>query len=128
MTDLKKLLTNLSDCYDVSLSRTKLVIELAFIVVLQKSFDRLDRSWHTALKKAKIIDFKFHDLRHTFASWLVMKGVDLASVQKLLGHKSIMMTMRYAHLSQGHTRKAVTVLDERCKIVAVNEEVKISKP
>ena len=128
MTDLKKLLTNLSDCYDVSLSRTKLVIERAFIVVLQKSFDRLDRSWHTALKKAKIIDFKFHDLRHTFASWLVMKGVDLASVQKLLGHKSIMMTMWYAHLSQGHTRKAVTVLDERCKIVAVNEEVKISKP
>ena len=89
-----------------------------------KSFDRIDRSWHTALNKAKITDFKFHDLRHTFASWLVMKGADLASVQKLLGHKSILMTMRYAHLAPGHTRKAVAVLDERCKIVAVENEGK----
>ncbi len=89
-----------------------------------KSLDRIDRSWHTTLNKAKITDFKFHDLRHTFASWLVMKGVDLASVQKLLGHKSILMTMRYAHLAPGHTSKAVRVLDRKARKEHAEEKAK----
>ncbi|MCL4322041.1 MAG: site-specific integrase [Deltaproteobacteria bacterium] len=101
-----------------------------------RPFDRIDRSFHTALKKAKIIDFHFHDLRHTFASWLVMKGVDLAAVQKLLGHKSITMTMRYAHLAPGHVKKAVSVLDEKMSSAdlkihnsfTIDEEGKILNP
>jgi len=64
-----------------------------------------------ACKRAGIMDFHFHDLRHTFASWLVMAGVPLATVSKLLGHKSITMTMRYAHLSPTHLAGAVRVLD-----------------
>jgi site-specific recombinase XerD len=66
------------------------------------------RKWlEKSIREAKIANFTWHDLRHTFASRLVMAGVDLSTVQKLLGHKSILMTMRYAHLSPSHTSAAV---------------------
>lgn len=52
------------------------------------------RVWYPTLQKAKVVDFHFHDLRHTFASRLVMKGVDLYTVKALLGHKTLAMTIR----------------------------------
>jgi integrase len=76
-----------------------------------RNYQNVKRSFATALDRAKITDFHFHDLRHTFASQLVMAGVDLVAVKELLGHKDIKMTLRYAHLAPAHKRKAVNVLD-----------------
>jgi integrase len=66
-------------------------------------------------KKAELTDLHFHDLRHTFASQLIMQGIDLRTVGELLGHKDIKMTMRYAHLAPAHKAKAVDILDKALK-------------
>jgi site-specific recombinase XerD len=63
------------------------------------------------LRDAKVTNFHWHDLRHTFCSRLVMKGVDIRTVMELAGHKSISVTMRYAHLSPEHNQAAIEKLD-----------------
>jgi len=74
-----------------------------------KNFVR--RVFLPALESAGVGDFHWHDLRHTFASRLVMAGVDLRTVQELMGHKTIAMTLRYAHLSPAHQLEAVQRLN-----------------
>lgn len=71
----------------------------------------IKHAFGTAVKKAKIDHCRLHDLRHTFASHLLMNGAGLKDVQELLGHKDIKMTLRYAHLSQEHKKKAVNLLN-----------------
>ncbi len=68
-------------------------------------------AFKTACKHAGIENFKFHDLRHTFASHFVMRGGSIKELQEILGHKTMTMTLRYAHLSQEHKKKAVNLLN-----------------
>jgi len=72
----------------------------------------LHYAFHGALDRSGITDFRFHDLRHTFASTLVMAGVKIEMVQKLMGHKKMDMTLRYAHLAPGYLVESVKVLDK----------------
>lgn len=74
-------------------------------------FQDIKKGFGAACRRAGIKDFHFHDLRHTFASHLVMAGVDLTTVKELLGHKTLTMTLRYAHLSPTHKVNAVQLLD-----------------
>jgi integrase len=75
-----------------------------------KPYRDIKVGFRAALRRTGIRDFRFHDLRHTFASHLVMAGVDIRTVQVLLGHKDIRITMRYSHLSDQNLRKAVDKL------------------
>jgi integrase len=68
-------------------------------------------AFHTAVETVEIKDFTSHDLRHTFASWLIMKGASLQSVAELLGHRGLRMVMRYAHLSPAYLSAEVGLLD-----------------
>jgi len=66
---------------------------------------RVEGSFETVLKLSGIEDFRFHDLRHTFASWYMMNGGDLYELAKILGHSNIKMTERYAKLAKTHIAK-----------------------
>jgi integrase len=76
-----------------------------------EKMEHFNCAWYRLLKAAGIENFRFHDTRHSYASRLVMNGVDLPTVQRLCGHSSISMTGRYAHLAPEGLRKAVETLD-----------------
>jgi integrase len=64
-----------------------------------RNWNTFRSAWEAALAAPKVEAFRFHDLRHTFASWLVQRGRTIKEVQEALGHQTIAMTMRYAHLA-----------------------------
>lgn len=70
-------------------------------------------AWEKILKRAGISNFRWHDLRHHFASRLVQQGVPLNTVRDLLGHSTVGMSLRYAHLAPDQRREAVAKLNER---------------
>lgn len=86
--------------------------EYVFYSRYGRPFKEIKEGFTGGLKKAKIDDFRFHDLRHTFGSHLVMQGVNLRTVQQVMGHKDIKMTMRYSHLSPEYVQEAMERLDK----------------
>jgi len=85
-----------------------------------KPLGNIRKTFETARGRAKINDLHFQDLRHTFASHLVMNGVNLRTVQHLLSHKDIKMTTRSAHLSKEHIRDAVEILSKEVFGIGTN--------
>lgn len=79
-------------------------------VVRKMRYDA-NTSWRAALKRAGIEDFRFHDLRHTWASWLVQSGVPLSALQEMGGWESIEMVRRYAHLAPNHLTEHARQID-----------------
>jgi len=76
-------------------------------------FGRFRKAFRDAVKVAGISNFVFHDCRHTFASYMIMSGSDLLTLKEILGHLTLKMVERYAHLSDKHKQKAV---DQLCNI------------
>lgn len=70
-------------------------------------------AWKSALKKACVDDFRFHDLRHTAASYLVMNGASLAETGEILGHRTLAMVKRYAHFCDSHTAGVLARMNEK---------------
>jgi integrase len=98
-----------SEAFDV-LSCWKKQSETTKLVFPSKTggvINDLRKSWKRILVEAGIENFRWHDLRHHFASRLVMNGIDLNTVRELLGHADIKMTLRYAHLAPEHKAKAI---------------------
>ena len=72
----------------------------------------IKKAWKTILKRAEIKDFRIHDLRHSFASFALKKGVPLVHVSKLLGHRNIATTMRYAHLELEQLKESTNIVNQ----------------
>ncbi len=86
----------------------------------------LMRAFYNATERAKIEDFRFHDLRHTFATRLAQAGIDLYMISKLLGHKDIKMTQRYSHHCPDSLRSGVEVLDKIITNLSHSNEKRVS--
>jgi integrase len=105
----------MNDTLVETLRRLPRVLNNPYIFVGRADGERLTdlpREWERYIESAGIADFHWHDLRHTFASRMVMGGVPLRAVQELLGHQSLAMTERYSHLAPGYLKDAVSVLSK----------------
>lgn len=70
-------------------------------------------SWNKAVRDANLIDFRFHDLRHTCASYLIMNGASLGEIADVLGHKTLQMVQRYAHISDSHKGGVIERMNDK---------------
>ena len=98
--------------------------EYVFLGKQKKPLKCIKTSFGNAMKKAGIKDFRFHDLRHTFASHYVMSGGDLISLKEFLGHSTLKMVERYSHLASAYRTKMINKLNgkfKNCHLFATSE-------
>ena len=88
----------------------------SYVVVGQKTLKEFRKSWNALLKAADINEFRFHDLRHTAASYLAMSGCSTIEIAGILGHKSLEMSKRYTHLNQDHNTVLIKRMTKRMGI------------
>ncbi|MBI3813359.1 MAG: site-specific integrase [Nitrospinae bacterium] len=105
--------------YELLKNRSKVVAMSGYVFATSMGTrilaSNLQREFYNAMEKAGITGFRFHDLRHTAATWMVQSGVDLYTVSKILGHKDIRTTQRYAHHCPESLRKGVIAIDNFAK-------------
>lgn len=118
---IKKAIPISNTLYEMLLKRSKVTHISNIVFPFKRS--TLKDAFQKAIEGSGIVNFHFHDLRHTFATRLVQGGVDLYAIQKLLGHKTIRMTERYAHHYPESLRPSINVLDD-CYNSATVEEAK----
>jgi integrase len=90
-----------------------------------KRMDRVGSAWKRTLKRLEITDFRFHDLRHTWASWHVMNGTSLQELMELGGWKSFEMVLRYTHLAPEHLAEAASRIERRLGLVEQNPTISL---
>ncbi|MET0105897.1 MAG: site-specific integrase [Sedimenticola sp.] len=90
-----------------------------------RRMERVGSAWKRALAQAEIENFRFHDLRHTWASWHVMSGTSLQELMELGGWKSYEMVLRYAHLAPEHLAEAAARIEQRLEIVEPNPTISL---
>jgi integrase len=73
----------------------------------------LKKAWATALKQAEVVNFRWHDIRHTTASYLAMNGASMAEIAEILGHKTLQMVRRYSHLSDSHVSNVLASMNAK---------------
>lgn len=93
--------------------------EYVFLRRNGQRFKSVRRPFQTALKRAGIMDFRFHDLRHTFASHFVMSGGELLTLKEILGHNSLKMVERYTHLASAYKRRQINNLKGKFQIATL---------
>jgi integrase len=86
---------------------------------------QIGSAWKHALAKAEIENFRFHDLRHTWASWHVMNGTSLQELMELGGWKSYEMVLRYAHLAPEQLASAAARIEQRFESVEQNATISL---
>jgi integrase len=82
-------------------------------------------AWERSLRRAGIENFRFHDLRHTWASWHVMSGTRLQELMELGGWKSFEMVLRYAHLAPEHLKDAASRIERKWGVVDENATISL---
>lgn len=105
-----------SKAYDLLLQHSKvrkLKTKLVFARADGEKPMDLRWQWEEVIKKSNLKDFRFHDLRHTAASYLAMNGATLVEISDILGHKTMQMVKRYSHLTQKHTAEVLERMNEK---------------
>ena len=86
---------------------------LVFDDSFENNISRIERAFKGGLKRAGIENFRFHDLRHSCASYLAMNGATLTEIADILGHKTLQMVKRYSHLTEQHTSKIIEKMNKQ---------------
>ncbi|MCK4576293.1 site-specific integrase [candidate division WOR-3 bacterium] len=107
--------------------KSKSTSEYVFLSSRGRPYKDIKTAFKTAVRKAELKDLKFHDLRHTYGTWLRASGADLLTIKELMGHRSLKSTERYAHAFEKFKSQRVNIMQRRFKINYGHNMVTLTK-